>query len=413
MDNNKKFKIQTLGCKVNQYESEKIKEALLSIGLIEAKDSEECGVHIINTCTVTNLADKKSRQKVRQALSAAPNAKIFVTGCGVKNSTSKIYDIDNITILPDKDSFKETISNILNINESQNIIPKCKNRAFLKIGDGCDRFCTYCIVPHVRGPVVSKQFDEVLKEAEILVKSGTKEIVLTSIHLGAYGKELKNGNNLALLLDALAERFKDVRIRLSSIEPLDFSPEILEVLKKHKNICRHIHLPLQHASNTILQSMNRRYTKQDFKKIADKIKTELPDCELTTDIIVGFPGETEADFEELIDFAKEIDFLKCHVFKYSKRTGTPAADFTNQIPETIKHDRSKRLIAVCDSIAENRHKKMIGRTADILVEEKQNELWTGFTGNYIRVYFESKNELQDKFATVNIVKYCEGKLIGV
>ena len=408
----KKFKIQTLGCKVNQYESEKIKETLISLGFEESKNEEECLVYIINTCTVTNLADKKSRQKIRQAISGSPNAKIIVTGCGVQNLNSKISTIDGITILSDKDFFKEFVIDLFNLKNTEQVILTGKNRAFLKIGDGCDRFCTYCIVPYVRGQVRSKPFDEVVQEAERLVKNGSKEIVLTSIHLGAYGKELKNDTNLALLLDVLAENLKEVRIRLSSLEPLDFSPEILEILKKHKNICRHIHLPLQHASNSILQNMNRRYTKENFKEISRKIKTELPDCELTTDIIVGFPGETEADFEELTEFVKEMDFLKCHVFKYSKRTGTPAAEFQNQIPEEIKHDRSKKLIEICNYIAETRYKSLLGKTVEILVEENQNNFWTGFTGNYIRIYLKSDENLQNKFVNVKVTEYTEEKLIG-
>ncbi len=412
-----KFTIQTLGCKVNQYESNKIKETLLSLGFTEKKDGEEADLQIINTCTVTHLADKKSRQKIRQAAKLRSSGMIIVTGCGVDNDKSKITSIgEDFIMIPNKgkETFADTVKQIFKTENHFYASAKTRNRnrAFLKIGDGCDRFCSYCIVPYVRGPIKTRAMEEVLSEADSIAGGGCREIVLTAIHLGAYGSELKNGDNLSILLENICKRLPEVRLRLSSLEPLDFSAEILESMKKHPQICRHIHLPLQHASDSILKAMNRNYTKDDFRKIVNTIRESISDVSITTDIIVGFPGETEDDFNKLKLFVKEMNFLKCHIFKYSQRTGTKAVSFTGQIDEKIKSARSSELIAVTDLITEEIHGKAVGTEMNILVEGRQNGLWTGFSSNYMRAWFRSDADMYNKRIRVKIERYENKMLIG-
>lgn len=397
------FKITTLGCKVNQYESEKIKEALVLRGFSEVDEDKPCDLHIINTCTVTHIADRKSRQKIRQAVKLSPNGKIIATGCGVGNDSSDINKIsDDIIIVKNKDKnkFADIIENLFSIkeyNHAQNTFVRSdRTRAYLKTGDGCEHFCTYCIVPYVRGKIVSRPSEDIMKEASEIINSGCKEIVLTAIHLGTYGHGLDEKINLAILLDRLATKFPETRFRISSIEPMDFSEDMISVMKNHSGICRHIHLPLQHASDRVLERMNRDYSKDDFRKIIEKIRNIIPEISLTADVIVGFPGETDEDFAELCDFVKEINFYRCHVFKYSKREGTPASKFKDQVPEIVKANRSAELIKISSDLEFERNKSFIGKNVTILTEYKnESEFWNGLTSEYIRAEFKGNDDIKE------------------
>ncbi len=411
------FSIRTLGCKVNQYESEKIKESLLEKGFAQAIPNGRCDLYIINTCTITSLADRKSRQKIRQALAVNPEARIIATGCAVVNRES-LQDLihENIIIIPNSD--KQTISEkaaalFPELTYRHNTAKPGRNRNYIKTGDGCESFCSYCIVPFVRGPLTSRPSSDIIKEAARLIDTGSKEIILTAIHLGEYGKGLESEKtNLALLLSNIAEKHPQIRFRLSSIEPMDFSNELLLIMKNNSNICRHLHLPLQHGSNRILKKMNRMYTAEEYENIASNIKKELPDATLTTDIITGFPGETEEDFQETINICRKIRFLKCHIFKYSKREGTAAALMPQQVSEAVKHKRSNELIKICTEISEELHKEQIGKTLRVLVEELSDGLWTGFSDTYIRIHFESKENMYNKFAYIKAISFDGEKLLG-
>lgn len=402
------FSITTLGCKVNRYESDKIRELLLSAGFDEAGEDEPADLHVVNTCTVTHIADRKSRQKLRQAIRLNPGGRIIVTGCAASNKSSGLEGIEgDFLVVPNKDKgkFAEIVKGLfpdLALPWNHEIPPGSRNRAFLKTGDGCEHFCTYCIVPHVRGPLTSRPLQELLDEADSLVDSGCREIVLTAIHLGAYGHGLDGGENLAMLLDRLASAHPEVRFRISSVEPVDFSKDVIEVMRIHPGICRHIHLPLQHASDRILRRMNRDYLKDDFRGIVSGIRSIIPDMAVTADVIVGFPGETDEDFRELVDFVREMRFYRCHVFKYSRRKGTLAFSFPDQVPDSVKQARSAELISVSSELSESFNRSLVGSVCDILVEEKSGGFWTGLSSGYVRARFKSDSAAVNDIVRVRV-----------
>lgn len=419
LSNRYSFQITTLGCKVNQYESDKMKEELFALGFQEAKKNEKADLYIINTCSVTHIADRKSRQHIRKAINQNPQAKIIAAGCSAENKNSGINKISgNITIIGNKgkEHFKTLITQLFPECTSHHIItnyPLFRNRAYLKTGDGCQNFCSYCVIPYVRGPLTSRPSKHILQEAQLLAASGCKEIILTAIHLGAYGYGLQEKTNLASLLEQLACVLPGVRIRLSSIEPLDFSENIIKVMKKHANICKHVHLSLQHSSNKILKAMNRNYTQNDFRNIVAKIREIIPNITITADIIVGFPGETEEDFQELKKFTQEIKFYKCHVFKFSPRKGTPAASYPNQTPEDEKRRRSSELIELSSALSLKTHKDMIGDKVEVLVESQTGENCDGFTSNYVKVKFKSNKNLLNSIATIKITDIHSEYVMGL
>lgn len=419
METNRTFSISTLGCKVNQYESERIREIFLLYGFSEAAEGEKADACVVNTCTVTHIADRKSRQKVRQTLKINDGGKIFVTGCAATNMFSGIDAIEggDLVIIPnpDKARFEEFLRAAFPDIEAIGChdIPKSsRTRAFLKTGDGCEHFCTYCIVPHVRGPLTSRPLDELLDEASKIASSGCREIVLTAIHLGAYGHGLSGGENLAMLLDKMASEHPELRIRLSSVEPVDFSADMIETMQKHHGICRHIHLPLQHASDSVLNRMNRDYTKDDFRRIVNKIRDIIPEVAVTVDIIVGFPGETDEDFRQLADFVREMKFYKCHIFKYSKRQGTPACSYPDQVPEDVKQSRSAELIRIAAEVSEEINRNMVGKTLEVLAESCHDGYWTGLSSEYARVRFKSSENEENRIKSILITGYDSDSLTG-
>lgn len=402
------FSIVTLGCKVNQYESGKIIEKLRKAGFQESRFGSKCDIFIINTCSVTQIADKKSRQKIRQSLKLNPLGQVIVTGCSVEYDGSRIKEIsDRIAIVQNKD--KDNILNFITNNDHSEILPSSfeivgRTRALLKIQDGCNRFCSYCIVPYVRGKPTSKPFDEALKEAVALSESGYREIVLTGIHLGAYGTDLYGTRKLPELLIALSNNLNDVRIRMSSIEPDDFHKEIIEVMKKFPQICPHIHLPLQHASPAILERMERRYTIQEYERIIESIYENLPETAITSDIIVGFPGETEEDFEALLKFIDKTNFYHIHVFKYSPRFGTKAARFRDQVSEAVKSKRSSLAIEIGIEKTKQFCRRFIGKRVEILVEKAEGDQLSGLSQNYLKVHFRGDSALKGEFVPVDITQ---------
>ena len=393
----------------------------------ESVDFEEkADIYIINTCTVTNMSERKSRQILRRAKELNPNSILCVVGCYAqvaKDELSKMKEIDIVLGTNDRANIVECVEDFINskkkIQEVSDIMAQRKYlewggiaytdkaRAEIKVQDGCDRYCTYCLIPYARGPVRSRDLEEVYEEVSKIAESGIKEIVITGIHISSYGKDL----NPKLTLIDLLEKIHDVqgieRIRLGSLEPLIITEDFVERLKKLPKICNHFHLSLQSGCNATLERMNRRYTTEDFRKIVSILRKNIPEVALTTDIIVGFPGEAEEEFNETYEFLKEIAFSKMHVFKYSPRKGTKAAGFKNQVDGITKSKRSDILIALSDENEENFAKQYIGKEINVLFENETE----GHTTNYIKV--ESKKKIEGAPVILKVVptEYKNGSLI--
>lgn len=375
----------------------------------ESVDFEEkADIYVVNTCTVTNMSERKSRQILRRAKELNPDSILCVVGCYAqvaKDELSKMKEIDIVLGTNDRGNIVEAVEKFLNnkekIQEVSDIMVQRKYlewggvaytdkaRAEIKVQDGCDRYCTYCLIPYARGPVRSRDLNEVYEEVSQLAKSGIKEIVITGIHISSYGKDLTPKLTLIDLLEKIHDIKGIERIRLGSLEPLIVTEEFVERLKKLSKVCNHFHLSLQSGCDETLKRMNRRYTTEEFRKIVSILRNNIPEVALTTDIIVGFPGETEEEFDATYKFLKEIAFSKMHVFKYSPRKGTKAAEFKEQIDGIIKNKRSDALIELSNENEEKFAKQYIGKEIEVLFENEKE----GHTTNYIKV--ESKEKISD------------------
>ncbi len=393
-----KFNIVTFGCKVNQYESNMMKEKMLSSNFFYEENMSDANIIIVNTCSVTNVADKKCLKMIRKIKREYPNALLVVAGCSSQNNQN-VYEALDIDILlgnKDKSKIAELIKEYLdtekkyvkfynerNLDFEDMLINDYNHvRAFVKIEDGCDNFCSYCIIPFVRGSVRSKDFDTVIKEAKLLTEHGHKEIVLTGIHTGHY---MSNNHDLTDLINELSKIDDLLRIRISSIEITELNDKFLEMLKINKKVCNHLHIPLQAGSDEILKRMNRKYDLAYYEEKINKIRGIRPDISITTDIIVGFPYETDELFSETLEFSKKMNFSKIHVFPYSIRVGTAAASMPNQVDEVTKKVRVKKLMALSEKQEKEYYEKFKGKELDILVEECDNNVSIGHTSNYLMV----------------------------
>lgn len=393
-----KFNIVTFGCKVNQYESNMMKEKMLSSNFFYEENMSDANIIIVNTCSVTNVADKKCLKMIRRIKREYPNALLVVAGCSSQNNQN-VYEALDVDILlgnKDKSKIAELIKEYLDTEKKyvkfynernldfEDMLIKDYNhvRAFVKIEDGCDNFCSYCIIPFVRGSVRSKDFDTVIKEAKLLTEHGHKEIVLTGIHTGHY---MSNNHDLTDLINELSKIDDLLRIRISSIEITELNDKFLEMLKINKKVCNHLHIPLQAGSDEILKRMNRKYDLAYYEEKINKIRSIRPDISITTDIIVGFPYETDELFSETLEFSKKMNFSKIHVFPYSIRVGTAAASMPNQVDETTKKVRVKKLMALSKKQEKEYYEKFKGKELDILVEECDNNVSIGHTSNYLMV----------------------------
>lgn len=402
----KKIAFLTLGCKVNQAEENLMRTLCQQVGFQVVQ--EEADIYIINTCTVTRFADLKSRQLIRRILTD-PKAKVIVTGCYAQWAKEEIQKIDERLIVVDN-SWKNRITELLGENSVPQEVKytKRRTRATLLVQNGCDRHCSYCIVPKVRGKSRSLPLSHVKQEVETLLEQGYREIVLTGVDLGDYGKGLPEEVNLLTLLEMLCqiELFGrgEARIRLSSVEPSPMLPQIASWMKNYPQVCPHLHIPLQHSSNKILQKMNRFYTAELFAKWVEEIRFFLPDIALTTDLIVGFPSETEDDFQHMLNFTRKLNFSRFHVFRFSARPSTPAYDDKDLlVEESEKKRRSRILIELGRELSENYRQKFIGQSLPVLVESKKNKrgLWQGLSHNYLRVSFaSSEDNLQGKLVQI-------------
>lgn len=404
-----KVGIYTLGCKVNAYESEYVVDLLKENGYEILPFTEVCDIYIINTCSVTNTSDAKSRKMIHQAMRRNPDACIVAMGCFIEaNKKAEMEGVDILIGNRDKSKIvslieeyfqtKKQIKNLyddlgtefedMEIHSFGN-----KTRAFVKIQDGCENFCTYCIIPFVRGKCRSKKPELVLREITSLVKHGYQEIVLTGIHTGNYGVDL--GTDFASLLKEILEIPNLYRLRISSIEETELNDHVLELLK-NPIIANHLHVPLQSGSCEIMKAMNRKYTKEEYLKKVETIRKIRPDISISTDVIVGFPGETEEMFQESYQFCQEIGFSKIHVFPYSKRNGTAAAHFLNQVAETIKKERVKKLTDLSNTLEKNYMEKFLGRKMEVLIERSDSSYSIGHTSNFLLVKVPGTFEQEEK-----------------
>ena len=398
-----KFNIITLGCKVNSYESNFMKEALVKNGFSFCNLNEKCDILILNTCTVTDTSDKKSLKEVRRLKRENPNAILVVCGCSVQNDKTK-YDDLGINILMgniNKSNIVSIIEKYLDDKTPVEYVAKTRDlpfenmevdisdhtRAYIKIEDGCDNFCSYCIIPFVRGKKRSKDFSLVLREVQHLANNGYKEIVLTGIDTGGYES---NGKDLTDLIHEMSKINGIERIRQSSIEITQINEKFISELKNNNKICDHIHIPLQSGSDSILKLMNRKYDLKYFFDKIDMIRSVRPDISITTDVIVGFPGETEEMFLETMETCKKINFSKIHAFPYSERKGTKASMMDGKVPEIVKHERVKKLLELSDSLEKSYYDKFKGKNKDVLIEEVNEFGSKGHTSNYLMVHTNEK-----------------------
>ena len=365
----------TLGCKVNQVETEHLISEAINRGDEVVDFDSAADVYIVNTCTVTAVADQKSRQMIRRALKHE-SARVIVTGCYANVAADEIRKIDpRIEIVSKDRDFPAAVS--------------FHTRAFLKIEDGCENFCSYCIIPYARGKIRSKPLEQIRTDVENLVEHGTKEIVLTGIHLGAYGRDIKL--HLSDAIKTCLEVKNLERLRLSSLESIEFTEPILDLFENPK-LCRHLHLPLQSGSDKILRLMRRPYDRKKFSTLIYAIRKKIPRLTLTTDVIVGFPNESDDDFQDTIEFCQEMNFAKIHVFPFSPRPGTPAFEMT-QVPPEIKKDRVERLLAVSNDLSKKFYEGFLNRTVSVLFEQKSGKFFTGHDEFYAKVFTSDSVEL--------------------
>lgn len=413
-----KVGIYTLGCKVNAYESEYVMSLFQEKGYTITDFNDICDIYVINTCTVTNQSDSKSRKIINQAIRRNPNACVVAMGCFIE--ANKDVEIDGIDILignKDKSKIVELVEEYFASQKKINNLysdlgvefedMEIKNfegrtRAFVKIQDGCENFCSYCIIPYVRGKCRSKRLEKVIEEITTLVNNGYKEIVLTGIHTGNYGRDLDT--DFASLLKEIVKIPGLYRLRISSIEATELTDEVLDIIKDNEIIADHLHIPLQAGSDKVLKLMNRKYDLEFFKNKIEAIRKLRPNISISTDVIVGFPGETDELFEESYRFCEEIKFSKIHVFPYSIRKGTPASKFPNQIDGNIKKERAKKLIQLSTKLEQEYMSKFINNDIEVLIENYKDGYSYGHTSNYLYV------KVNGNFNSEEVVKVTISKI---
>lgn len=398
----------TLGCKVNQYETNAMSQKLIEEGYKIVEHTQKADIYIINTCTVTNMSDRKSRQMIRRAKEINPKATIIAVGCYVQVAKKEIENIKEIDLAlgnEEKVDIVKYCNEIIQKNKKEEIADVMqsrkfaefgetsyteKTRAVIKVQDGCDRFCSYCIIPYARGRVRSREPEHIIKEIKQIANEGIKEVVITGIHIASYGKDFKKDYKLIDLLEEINKIDGIERIRLGSIEPLLITEEFVQRLVKLEKICEQFHLSLQSGCDETLKRMNRRYTTQQFEEIVKRLRKAYDNVNLTTDIIVGFPGETEEEFAKTYKFLEKIKFYKMHIFKYSPRKGTRAEQMPQQIEPQLKEERSKKLIELSDKNEKEYNSEYVGKRVEVLWEEQKNEIYKGHTKNYVLVEMKAK-----------------------
>ena len=430
-----KIAFYTLGCKVNQADTASMENLFLRSGHQLVSFDGEADVYIINTCVVTNTGQRKSRQTIHRAIRKNPNALIVVTGCYPQTAAEEVKTIAGVDMIignQDRAQIVQLVEERLAHRQTDTLdaVHKLtastafeemsagditdKTRAFLKIQEGCNQFCTYCIIPYARGPLRSRSLESIRTETQRLISAGFKEIVLIGIHLGCYGKENTDGPTLYDAVKTVLDVPGVQRLRLGSLESVEVEPRLLTLMQEDARFCRHLHLPLQAGCDKTLQAMHRPYTKAKFKTLLADIKTKVPDIAITTDVIVGFPGETEADFETTCKFAESCGFSKMHIFPFSARKGTPAEKFAGAVTEAVKKERADILGRIDETMHKTFLQAMVGQTAKVLFEQPAGEdYFEGLTGNYQRVFVKSGGRnLGGEILPVKITAFDGEKLLG-
>lgn len=421
----------SLGCKVNQYETNAMIQNFLNHGYEIVEFDEVADVYIINTCTVTSIADRKSRQMLRRAKEL--NRKSIVVACGCyaqvgADELNKMQEVDLVIGNNEKKDIFEIVEKYMDEKLKENHVSDVmykedyvefgpttyteKTRAVIKVQDGCDRFCSYCLIPFARGHIRSRAIENIIEEIKKIVADGFKEVVITGIHIASYGRDFKDGTSLIDLLEKINDIDGLQRIRLGSIEPIIMTEDFINRLSKLEKICDHFHLSLQSGCTETLKRMNRRYTADEFLSATERLRAKFPNAALTTDIIVGFPGETEEEFEKTYEFLKKIKFYQMHIFKYSPRKGTKAAIMPNQIDGNIKEARSKRLIELSQNNELEYNKSHISHEVEVLFEERDGDYYKGHTKNYIVVKYKTEDELENCILKLNVVYASKDYLVA-
>ena len=420
----------TLGCKVNQYETNAMTQQFIKKGYEVVDHTKKADIYIVNTCTVTNMSDRKSRQMLRRVKELNKEAIVVACGCYAQVAKEELEKIEEINLVLGNNEKKDIVGYVEKYIKSR--IPEIqtedvmnqkefvefgditfteKTRAVVKIQDGCDRFCSYCIIPYARGRVRSRKPEHILSEIRKIATEGIKEVVITGIHIASYGKDFQQEYRLIDLLEEMSIIEGIERIRLGSIEPLLITEKFVSRLKKLSKVCHQFHLSLQSGCDETLKRMNRRYTTQQFKGITQLLRKTFEDAILTTDIIVGFPGETEEEFEKTYTFLKEIKFYKMHVFKYSPRKGTKAAVMPNQIDGNKKEERSRRLIELSSNNEKEYNQKYIRKEVEVLFEEEKDGIWKGHTKNYILAHYKTEENIENKIIKLKCIEAEEEYII--
>lgn len=417
-----KVAFQTLGCRVNVFDSEAMSEMFLRDGYELVNFDDVADVYVINTCTVTNMGDKKSRQYISKAKRQNPRSIVAVVGCYAQTNKEEIMGLEGVDVVLGSRNKSDIVfyvnkamaegKQVVHVTENLLLDHKFeelnvagyegKTRAFLKIQDGCNRFCSYCIIPYARGGISSKMPESILKEIRNLVDNGFKEVILSGIHVASYGQEFTDKMDLLDLLFEIEKIEGIERVRIGSIEPMFFKGERMEKILKLKKLCHHFHLSLQSGSNETLKRMNRRYTKEEYLDVVRKMRRSFPDVSITTDIIVGFPGETQSEFEETVDFLRELKLNKIHTFKYSPRKGTPAYLMKDQVDGSLKEIRSNVVIGLSEENENAYTGEIVGKIVEVLFEEGREDTYMGYTRNFIRVRVTSPNHLKGQLRQVRI-----------
>lgn len=412
----------TLGCKVNQFETEIMEGLFKQRGYQITSFDEVADVYVINTCSVTHLGEKKSRQLIRRAIRLNDKAVVAVSGCYAQVSPEEIEAIEGVDLIVgtqdrqqivdlveqagNSDTVLNVVSNIMTADHFEDIPlfeTPGRTRAFLKIQEGCTNFCSYCIIPYTRGPLRSRPLASVITEATKLIAAGFKEIVLTGIHLGAYGRE----HGEATLVDAVKAVLNLhglVQLRLGSLESIEVSDELIDIMKEDHRLCHHLHLPLQAGDDQVLLAMNRHYTLAQYRELIENIQLRIPDIAISTDIIVGFPGETEEMFANALQFVESMNFSSMHIFPYSKRSGTPAADYADQVLEEEKKRRVHQMQQLAEKKTSEFQKRFLNQDITVLFEPEHDGIVEGLAGNYIRVYANAIDTKKRKMYTVHLEK---------
>jgi len=402
-----KVALESLGCKLNQAEAELLARQFADAGYKVVSPADKADIYILNTCTVTHIADRKSRHLLRLARSRNPDTLVVATGCYAERAGKKLAQATGVDLVlgnDEKSHLLQTLEESGRINRPaparEETINAHRTRSFIKVQDGCNNFCSYCIVPLVRGREKSLPLEWVVAEVKQRCSEGYKEVVLTGTEIGSYRYD---GANLAKLIEHILVETDVARLRLSSLQPQEISPELVKLWNDHR-LCRHFHLSLQSGSDGVLKRMRRRYSVADYERVVSLIRALIPEAAITTDIIVGFPGETAADFEQSFNFCHKLGFARIHVFPYSPRPGTEAAQMPHQVEAQVKKEQTQRMLALAQESARNFRQKFLGKTMMVLWEKKSGGVWSGLTDNYIRVYTRSNEDLTNQMLPVKLVE---------